>query len=72
MAPREVEKAKAALRGRDWEKPIAPFVDLLRERVSERQVRLISQAYTCLPLDRAAEMMGCSVDEAEQGEASYT
>lgn len=44
-----------------------PLVSLLRERLFERQLELISQAYTCLPLERAAAMLGCSVDDAEKG-----
>lgn len=59
--------AQDTLRGKEWGALIMPLVSLLRERLFERQLELISQAYTCLPLERAAAMLGCSVDDAEKG-----
>lgn len=60
-------KAQDALRGREWGEPMAPFVALLRDRIWQRQLQLISLAYTCLPLERAAAMLGSSLDDVEQG-----
>lgn len=64
---REMAKAQAGLRGREWSAPVAPLVSLLREHLFERQLELISQAYNCLPLESAAAMLGCGDDEAEKG-----
>lgn len=59
--------AQAALRGREWSAPLAPYVALIETRVRERQLTVISKAFTVLPLESAAGMLACSAEDAEKG-----
>lgn len=59
--------AQAALRGREWSPPLAPYVALIKTRVKERQLIIISKAFTALPLERVATMLACSIEDAEKG-----
>ncbi|CAM9998809.1 unnamed protein product [Ascophyllum nodosum] len=63
---RDIQGAQAALRGREWSPPIAGYVSLLRDRLWERQLDIISRGFNSLPLERVATLMGSSVDEAEK------
>lgn len=47
---------------------MAPYATLIDGRVRERQLNMISKAFTALPLEKVASMLAFSVDEAEKGE----
>lgn len=68
---RDMQGGQAILRGREWSGPVAPYVSLVRERLWERQLVIISTGFTSLPLERVASMLSCSVDEAEKGAHFY-
>eukprot|EP00903_Cladosiphon_okamuranus_P012642 g11827.t1 len=63
---REMSQAQAALRGREWSPVLAPYTALLGDRIKERQLLIISKAFTALPLTRMADMLACSVEDAEK------
>eukprot|EP00752_Nemacystus_decipiens_P009271 g8283.t1 len=63
---REVSDAQAALRDRAWSPALAPYVALIGDRIKERQLIIISKAFTALPLGRMASMLACSVEDAEK------
>ncbi|CAM9744610.1 unnamed protein product [Ectocarpus fasciculatus] len=63
---RDMSGAQAALRGREWSAPLAPYVALIETRVRERQLTVISKAFTVLPLESVAGMLACSVEDAEK------
>ena len=64
---RGMSDAQAALRGREWSPALAPYVALIGARIKERQLVIISKAFTALPLGRMASMLACSAEEAEKG-----
>lgn len=59
--------AQTALRDREWSPPLAPYITLIENRVKERQLAIISKAFTALPLARVASMLACSIEDAEKG-----
>lgn len=46
---------------------MAPYITLIENRVKERQLIIISKAFTALPLSRMASMLACSIGDAEKG-----
>lgn len=64
---RDMKGAQDALRGREWTPAISPFASLLREHVRERQLTVLSKAFTSLTLERVASMLDCDIDGAMEG-----
>ncbi|CAM9200964.1 unnamed protein product [Scytosiphon promiscuus] len=63
---RDMGGAQKALREREWSPPMASYATLIDARVRERQLNMISKAFTALPLEKVASMLAFSVEDAEK------
>ncbi|CAN0098128.1 unnamed protein product, partial [Hapterophycus canaliculatus] len=63
---RDMSGAQEALRGREWSASMVPYARLIDARMRERQLNIISKAFTALPLEKVASMLAFSVEDAEK------